>query len=219
MDDFVSATRTWLEKAATHIRSLKLYTAAVQRSEDSQFSVLQTIEDVRLLLSHRLRLSQTKLVVACTATDPILYGDAGKLGQVLTNLISNAIDAHKLAGRREGEIRLDVRDHRDLLEIRVIDQGCGISPEHIDKIFVEFFSTKPRGEGTGLGLSIVRNIISQFFEGTIHVESLLGQGSVFLLRLPRLGRLSGQLGSNHLRSEGRSPVPPVRHFHRIPGVR
>jgi C4-dicarboxylate-specific signal transduction histidine kinase len=57
MDDFVSATRTWLEKAATHIRSLKLYTAAVQRSEDSQFSVLQTIEDVRLLLSHRLRLS------------------------------------------------------------------------------------------------------------------------------------------------------------------
>jgi signal transduction histidine kinase len=50
-------------------------------------------------------------------TDPILYGDAGKLGQVLTNLISNAIDAHKVAGRGEGEIRVDVRDAGDVLEI------------------------------------------------------------------------------------------------------
>jgi C4-dicarboxylate-specific signal transduction histidine kinase len=185
MDDFVSATRTWVEKAATHIRSLKLYTAAVQRSENSHFSVLQTIGDVRLLLSHRLRLSQTKLVVTCPATDPILYGDAGKLGQVLTNLISNAIDAHKLAGRRAGEIRVDVRDGGEVLKIRVIDQGCGISAEHIDRIFDEFFSTKAFGEGTGLGLSIARNIISRFFEGTIQVESTLDRGSVFSLRLPR----------------------------------
>jgi two-component system, NtrC family, sensor kinase len=194
MDDFVSATRTWVEKAATHIRSLKLYTVAVQRSEDSHFSVLQTIEDVRLLLLHRLRLSQTKLVVTCSVTNPILYGDAGKLGQVLTNLISNAIDAHKLAGRREGEIRLDVRDHRDLLEIRVIDQGCGISAEHIDRIFDEFFSTKALGEGTGLGLSIARNIISRFFEGTIQVDSTLAQGSVFSIRLPY--RAPGEVESN-----------------------
>jgi signal transduction histidine kinase len=184
MDDFVSATRTWVEKAATHIRSLKLYTAAVQRSEDNHFSVLQTIEDVRLLLSHRFRLSLTKLIVTCSASDPMLYGDAGKLGQVLTNLISNAIDAHKLAGRHESEIRVEVRDDGDVLEIRVIDQGCGISPEHLDRIFDEFFSTKTLGEGTGLGLSIARNIISRFFEGTIQVESILGQGSVFSIRLP-----------------------------------
>jgi two-component system NtrC family sensor kinase len=200
MDDFVSATRTWVEKAATHIRSLKLYTAAVQRSEDSHFSVLQTIEDVRLLLSHRFRLSLTKLMVTCSASDPMLYGDAGKLGQVLTNLISNAIDAHKLAGRRDGEIRVEVRDDGDLLEIRVIDQGCGISPEHIDRIFDEFFSTKAFGEGTGLGLSIARNIISRFFEGTIQVQSTLGQGSVFSIRLP--SRSPGNPQGKHFVSEG-----------------
>jgi two-component system, NtrC family, sensor kinase len=199
MDDFVSATRTWVEKAATHIRSLKLYTAAVQRSEDSHFSVLQTIEDVRLLLSHRFRLSLTKLMVTCSASDPMLYGDAGKLGQVLTNLISNAIDAHKLAGRRDCEIRVEVRDDGDLLEIRVIDQGCGISPEHIDRIFDEFFSTKAFGEGTGLGLSIARNIISRFFEGTIQVQSTLGQGSVFSIRLP--SRSPGNPQGKHFVSE------------------
>jgi two-component system, NtrC family, sensor kinase len=197
MDDFVSATRTWVEKAATHIRSLKLYTAAVQRSENSHFSVLQTIGDVRLLLSHRLRLSQTKLVVTCPATDPILYGDAGKLGQVLTNLISNAIDAHKLAGRRAGEIRVDVRDGGEVLKIRVIDQGCGISAEHIDRIFDEFFSTKAFGEGTGLGLSIARNIISRFFEGTIQVESTLDRGSVFSLCLPRRTPGKADLNSSY----------------------
>ena len=179
---------------------LVAYNAGTGFAAPNSSSRIQTIEDVRLLLSHRLRLSQTKLVVERTATDPLLYGDAGKLGQVLTNLISNAIDAHKLAGRREGEIRVAVRDDGEVLEIRVIDQGCGISPEHIDRIFDEFFSTKALGEGTGLGLAIARNIISRFFEGTIQVESILGQGSVFSICFP--SRASGNPQGEHLVSEG-----------------
>ena len=72
-----------------------------------------------------------------------------------------------------------------MLEIRVSDHGCGVPPENIGKIFDEFFSTKALGEGTGLGLSIARDIITNFFRGTLTVESELGQGSVFILRLPR----------------------------------
>ena len=185
MDKLVRATQQWMEKAAAHIRSLKLHTRDLKQGEEWAFSILQTLEDTGLLLAHRLRLSQCTLTVSCTSAKPILYGDPSKLGQVLTNLTVNAIDAYKDAGKDGGEIRINVGEVGDILEIRVSDHGCGIPRENIVKIFDEFFSTKALGEGTGLGLSIARDIITNFFRGTLTVESELGQGSVFILRLPR----------------------------------
>lgn len=184
MDKLVGSTQQWMEKAAAHIRSLKLHTRALQRGEERAFSVLQTIEDTSLLLSHRLRLAQCTLTVSCASAEPILHGDPGKLGQVLANLVGNAIDAYKDTRKEGREIRVEVQEDGDVLEVRVSDRGCGISPKNLEKIFDELFSTKPFGEGTGLGLSITRDIVSNFFWGTISAESTLGQGSVFTLRLP-----------------------------------
>jgi len=107
---------------------------------------------------------------------------------VLTNLIVNATDAYKEASKEKGEIGIEVSEDGDILEIRVKDQGCGIAPENKEKIFDELYSTKPLGEGTGLGLSIARNIVSNLFGGTIRLESQVGQGSMFILRLPRAQR-------------------------------
>ncbi|MBC7262590.1 MAG: hypothetical protein H5T63_11340, partial [Chloroflexi bacterium] len=64
------------------------------------------------------------------------------------------------------------------------DTGQGIPPEHLPKIFDPFFTTRPEGEGTGLGLSIVQRIMQQH-GGSIEVQSELGKGSVFMLRLRR----------------------------------
>jgi signal transduction histidine kinase len=115
-----------------------------------------------------------------------VYGDPSKLGQVLTNLIVNAIDAYKdLTGR---EIHVEIAEVGGYLEICVRDHGCGIPRENLDHIFEEFFSTKPIGEGTGLGLSIARDIVTNFFGGIISAESTPGQESVFTLRLPRNGK-------------------------------
>ena len=185
MDNLVQLTQQWMEKATAHIRSLKLHTRDLQQGHAQDFSVLEMIEDVQILLAHRLRLSQCTVTVTCPTPQPILYGDPSKLGQVLTNLIVNAIDAYKEAGSSGGDIRLEVNEEPQLLEIRVCDQGCGIAEENREQIFDELFSTKPLGEGTGLGLSIARDIVTNFFGGTIQVESALGQGSTFLLRLPR----------------------------------
>ncbi|MBI3801132.1 MAG: GAF domain-containing protein, partial [Deltaproteobacteria bacterium] len=183
MERLVSVTQQWLEKAAAHIRSFKLHTRDLPEGEEQTFSVLQVIEDTKLLLSHRLRFAQCILVVSCTAAEPVVYGDPSKLGQVLTNLIVNAIDAYKdLMG---GEIYVDVAEAGGGLEIGVRDHGCGILRENLERIFEEFFSTKPIGEGTGLGLSIARDIVTNFFGGTISVESIPGQESVFTLQLPR----------------------------------
>jgi signal transduction histidine kinase len=187
MSRLVGSTREWLRKAAAHIGSLKLHTRALQNVDVRSFPVLQIVEDVGLLLSHRLRLSQSRLVVECSSENPQLDGDPGKLGQVLTNLLSNAIDANREGGRPNAEIRVVVQEDGDTLVIRVEDQGPGISSEDIVRIFDEFFSTKPFGEGTGLGLSIARDIISNLFNGTITVKSTLGTGSIFTVRIPRAG--------------------------------
>jgi two-component system NtrC family sensor kinase len=67
--------------------------------------------------------------------------------------------------------------------MRFADTGVGIPPEHLPKIFDPFFTTMPVGEGTGLGLSITYSIIQQH-RGTIEVESQVGEGSTFTVRLP-----------------------------------
>src|SRR5258708_13825820 len=119
MSTLVGTTRDWLRKAAAHIGSLKLHTRALQNVDVKSFPVLQIVEDVGLLLSHRLRLSQSRLVVECSSENPKLNGDPGKLGQVLTNLLSNAIDANPELARPNAEIRFMVQDDGDTILIQV----------------------------------------------------------------------------------------------------
>ena len=185
MAETVKATREWVEKASSHIRSLKGQTRDLQRGQTIEFSVLQAIEETIVLVSHRLRLSTCTVVTSCTSPNPVLKGDPAKLGQVLANFIVNGIDAYKAADKEGGEIRIEVGGNDTMLELHVADQGCGIPQEHLTKIFDELFTTKPVGEGTGLGLSISRDIITNFFGGTITVESAVGQGTAFTIRLPR----------------------------------
>jgi C4-dicarboxylate-specific signal transduction histidine kinase len=137
-----------------------------------------------MLLSHRLRLSSCTMSVDCPSS-LMLYGDAGKLGQVLTNLITNAIDAYEDHGTADGAIAVSVAADADEVVISVEDRGCGIPPELLDRVFEELFTTKPPGKGTGLGLSISRDIVSDCFGGGIEVRSTAGAGSRFTLRLPR----------------------------------
>ncbi|MDC0720009.1 ATP-binding protein [Nannocystis bainbridge] len=109
----------------------------------------------------------------------MLVGDADQLEQVLLNLFSNAVDAMPRGGRIR--IRLDREDGRVVLEIA--DEGCGIPPEILDRIFDPFFSTKDIGKGTGLGLAISYGIIKDH-GGDILVRSQPGLGTTFTIHLP-----------------------------------
>ena len=109
----------------------------------------------------------------------------GQLEQVLLNLIINA----RQAMPRGGRLRIDVRENSvtQMVEIRVADTGTGIPVERLPLIFEPFYTTKEPDEnghgGTGLGLSVCRQIIEQH-HGRIRVESVVGKGSTFTLKLP-----------------------------------
>jgi signal transduction histidine kinase len=108
-----------------------------------------------------------------------------QIEQVLLNLILNA----RQAMPRGGYLRIEVRENPEanMVEIAVRDTGVGIAPEKLRLIFEPFYTTKNPDEeghgGTGLGLSVCRQIIEQH-QGRIRVESVVGQGSTFTLKLP-----------------------------------
>ncbi|PJA78629.1 MAG: hypothetical protein CO149_02965, partial [Nitrospirae bacterium CG_4_9_14_3_um_filter_51_5] len=101
--------------------------------------------------------------------------------QVFINLITNAIQAMD----EQGSLTIFTSHSNGTVQIAISDTGCGISPEHLQKIFNPFFSTKPKGQGTGLGLYIVKTIV-QKYHGDLQVESEQGKGTTFRLSFPSI---------------------------------
>jgi len=117
-----------------------------------------------------------------------VHTDPSQLQQVFLNLFNNAIDAVIARhGGKGGEISVETvsTDNRSVI-IQVRDNGCGISPENLTKIFSPFFTTKPVGKGTGLGLSVCYGIINNM-GGSMQVGSEPGSGTTFTINLPAGG--------------------------------
>lgn len=120
---------------------------------------------------------------------PPVFADKGQLQQVLLNLFNNAIYAVvERHGSKGGVLEVKARiDEDKQVEISVKDNGIGISPENIKKIFSPFFTTKPLGKGTGLGLSVCYGIIDSL-GGVMEVTSQKNEGTTFFVRLPAAGQ-------------------------------
>ncbi|MBU0595079.1 histidine kinase, partial [Candidatus Bipolaricaulota bacterium] len=113
---------------------------------------------------------------------------AGDFNQVILNLIINAAHAiGDVVGENSGEkgtVTITTRQNGDWAEIRISDTGTGIPEENRSKIFDHFFTTKELGKGTGQGLAIAHAVITEKHSGTITVESEVGKGTTFIIRLP-----------------------------------
>lgn len=117
-----------------------------------------------------------------------------EIGRVLLNLINNAFYAvHERTKQGESNYQpkvtvsassLPTGEGQGRVEIRVVDNGIGMSEAIKAKIFQPFFTTKPTGQGTGLGLSLAYDIVTKGHGGTIGVESVEGKGTTFTVRLP-----------------------------------
>eukprot|EP01022_Parablepharisma_sp_SALTPOND_P021892 TRINITY_DN43762_c0_g1_i2.p4 TRINITY_DN43762_c0_g1~~TRINITY_DN43762_c0_g1_i2.p4 ORF type:complete len:290 (-),score=125.94 TRINITY_DN43762_c0_g1_i2:1132-2001(-) len=136
------------------------------------------VEEVFTLTSQAAQQRQVRLVSELPSGDNSLAGDAGRLKQVLINLIDNAVHASPTGG----EVKLVAEREKDALVLVVSDQGVGIPEGELEKIFFPFFTTK--SGGTGLGLAITRKIVLAH-QGGISVESQPGRGTIFRVTLPQ----------------------------------
>ncbi|MFD2999347.1 ATP-binding protein [Pontibacter toksunensis] len=188
-----------LSKIYTHgLRADSIVKGMLQHSRKSLGHKEST--DINAFVNEYLRISyhglraKDKTFTATVVTD---YDDeVGKaeiipqdLGRVLVNLLNNAYYAVQTKQKKEGqayEPLITVSTHRlsDAFEIRVKDNGTGISKEAMNRVFQPFFTTKPTGQGTGLGLSLSHDIVTKGHGGKLYFETAEGQYTEFIIQVP-----------------------------------
>lgn len=151
---------------------------------DEQMEILnlnQVIRKTMDLIGVNFKQAQIQVEEDFQKNLPQVYGHFHKLLQMAINLVTNAIQAMRATG---GTLKLKTYvNERGQICFEVKDTGTGISPEHMNKIFNPFFTTKEQGEGTGLGLSICYKIVQEH-GGKIEVENHPEGGTCFLISLP-----------------------------------
>ena len=166
-----------VEKATKVVFALKKYAHRDAMGEKVSTDITDSIETVLTLYHNQLK--QGIEIVRDYGKIPLVQCYQDEISQVWTNLIQNAIQAMHL----EGTLTITTRKVGNFVVISFMDDGPGVEPDIIDKIFEPFFTTKKQGEGSGLGLDIVKKIIEKH-NGTIDLESKLGEGANFIIKLP-----------------------------------
>jgi two-component system NtrC family sensor kinase len=163
---------------------------ARQRRPDKKLSdIYALLEKTLTLLEKQAPFQNIQILKEYGEEIPPVFIDGDQIEQVLMNILLNAADA--MAGKG-GTLRIGADLKDGMVEVSISDTGQGIAKENIPKLFDPFFTTKQTGKGTGLGLAISYGII-QGHNGDIKVESAVGKGSTFRVRLP-------------IRSESQKPV-------------
>jgi len=154
--------------------------ARQRKPDQKEWDIHTLLENTIILVEKQAPFQNIRILKEFNKGIPMLFVDADQIQQVFMNILLNAADA--MAG--DGgtlTIKTDFRDK--MAEISFTDTGGGIAKEHLSKLFTPFFTTKETGRGTGLGLAISYGII-QSHSGEIEVESGLGKGSTFRIKLP-----------------------------------
>jgi signal transduction histidine kinase len=169
------------ERAGKIVRNLLTF-ARKQKPEMKYLGLNGIIEKTLDLKAYHFRTSQIQVEKELETDLPKTMLDYHQLQQVILNLLNNSEQAMLEAGRG-GTIRVQTARVGERLEVRVSDDGPGISPDIQVRIFEPFFTTKQEGKGTGLGLSLCFGIVHEH-GGTIRVESEPGKGATFVIDLP-----------------------------------
>lgn len=172
--------RNQAERATNIVNNLLNFSRTGNASEFTELDIKRVLDDTLQLLEPQLRGNQIRIIRDYDPDAPLVFGNAGKLQQVFTNLLLNARDAITAGG----SIRIStIPSHDHSLIIEVADSGMGIAPENVAKIYDPFYTTKGVGRGTGLGLAVSYGIVQEH-SGHIGVDSSPGHGTTFRITLP-----------------------------------
>lgn len=178
-----------IEESAS--RCVKIARSLLDFSRASQgtfqpFSLNEAIEKTITLIGHELKLRDVSVKKELGENLPRIQGDTQLIQQVIFDIVNNARYAIEKTPKKEaGLITLKTRYDmvKDLVLLSISDNGTGISPENLEKLWTPFFTTKPVGEGTGLGLSFIQDIVKRH-NGKVSVESEIGKGTTFHISFP-----------------------------------
>lgn len=180
-----------IEKETKRCKTIIEHLLKFARQEQVEFSEVdlqQVVADALAIVDHQLGINSIRVEQELEPGMPTCRGNANQLQQVLMNLMLNAQQA--MSGKT-GTVKLSARSlEKGGVELRVADNGPGISKEIQGKVFDPFFTTKPAGQGTGLGLSVTYGIVKDH-GGEIHLESEEGVGTTFIITLPPSAAATG----------------------------
>lgn len=177
------------------ITSNLLHFSRPSKSQSEWFSVNEVVENSLSMIAPRARKMGITIKRELSSSGlPLINGDAVQLVQVLLNVFNNALDA--MRPKEEGVLSVKTEAANNLIVIKVVDTGIGMSEEQLKQAFDPFYTTKAPGQGTGLGLSICYEIIKQF-RGTIQLKSEQGVGTEVIIGIPVV---EGEEGNELFRS-------------------
>lgn len=179
-----------VDRAVAASRRMEGFVTAIKKqiSAENQLEYLDVNEKVEEAINlFNYRATKAQVAIVFNATERIhTYANTVRLHQVITNLLSNAVDAcdEKNVPTERRSITINIERKNDQVVLSVIDTGCGIESSLLKKIFDPFFTTKTNFRGMGLGLSTTKHIVEKDLHGTITVESIEHKGTRFIVIFP-----------------------------------
>ena len=177
-------SREGLERVTSIVQNLRDFSRIDQPGSRDEYDLNKGIEATLVVARNEIKYDadvETEL-----SEIPLIFCHSGQINQVLLNILVNAAQAIRSQGGEDrGTITIRTYASEGEVVCEIADDGPGIAPEHLSKVFDPFFTTKPPGKGTGLGLSVSYDIIVHKHNGKLLVESTVGQGAKFTIKLPR----------------------------------
>ncbi len=174
------ATRN-LARAAELINGFKRVAVDQTSVQRREFELAELVHEILLTLQPMFKHSPVQLVVE--VPDITMDGYPGPLGQVISNLVQNAL-MHAFEGRAQGTISIQARLDGAQVTLAISDDGCGIAKELVRRVFDPFFTTRLGKGGSGLGLHIVHSIVTGMLGGQIELQPAPGSGARFVISIP-----------------------------------
>lgn len=180
-EKMVSEIEEASSRIAGIIKSVKSYTHMDKVNDLQPVDVHEGIRSTITMLQHKVKKGGVNIQESFADSNPTFNGNPGKINQIWTNIIDNALDA--MVDTKGAKLSIDTMEDGEFVRINIADNGSGIPQEIMDKIFDPFFTTKTIGQGTGIGLDVVNQIVNEH-RGDIKVASKPGE-TIFKLCFPK----------------------------------
>ncbi len=193
MERFLQISRQSLEMLMTNlthmsqqIQSFKQVAVNETHAERRRFSVRDVLENTIRTMQDRLTAARHHLTIS-GGESVFMESYPGAFSHVMSSLLMNSLTHAYPLESKPGELCFEIAEADGSIMVRYADDGCGIPPEHLSRLFQPFFTTA-RSTSSGLGLHIVYNLVTHKMRGSIRCESEVGKGTTFIIELPGIAR-------------------------------